>query len=119
MPASADSPPQTPPASGRGFSDRPLDLLRDRAATQGRAADHFDVNGVAFDSREVGPGDLFVALKGETTDGHRFVDQAFAAGRGGSPGRREPIAQPHVRVADTTRRSNALGIASRARSAAR
>jgi UDP-N-acetylmuramoyl-tripeptide--D-alanyl-D-alanine ligase len=40
--------------------------------------------GVTFDSREVGPGDLFLALKGETTDGHRFLDQAFAQGAAGA-----------------------------------
>jgi UDP-N-acetylmuramoyl-tripeptide--D-alanyl-D-alanine ligase len=37
--------------------------------------------GVAFDSREIGPGDLFIAMKGEATDGHKFLDRAFAAGR--------------------------------------
>ena len=34
----------------------------------------------AFDSRQVKPGDLFVAIKGETVDGHDFIDQAIDAG---------------------------------------
>lgn len=33
-----------------------------------------------FDSREVGPGDLFVALPGDVQDGHRYVTQAFDRG---------------------------------------
>jgi UDP-N-acetylmuramoyl-tripeptide--D-alanyl-D-alanine ligase len=33
-----------------------------------------------IDSRQVGPGDVFVALRGENTDGHRFVDDAFSRG---------------------------------------
>ena len=33
-----------------------------------------------FDSREVQPGDVFVALKGEKVDGHDFIDKALAAG---------------------------------------
>lgn len=32
------------------------------------------------DSREVGPGDLFVAFKGDRFDGHQFVEQAFRKG---------------------------------------
>jgi UDP-N-acetylmuramoyl-tripeptide--D-alanyl-D-alanine ligase len=36
--------------------------------------------GVAIDSRGVRPGDLFVALPGERTDGHDFVDAALAGG---------------------------------------
>jgi UDP-N-acetylmuramoyl-tripeptide--D-alanyl-D-alanine ligase len=38
-------------------------------ATGGTASEQFEVSGVAFDSREVGSGDLFLALKGETTTG--------------------------------------------------
>ncbi|MBE3583102.1 MAG: UDP-N-acetylmuramoyl-tripeptide--D-alanyl-D-alanine ligase [Limnochordaceae bacterium] len=38
------------------------------------------VQGVAVDSRAVAPGDLFVALPGERTDGHRFVLPAWQAG---------------------------------------
>ena len=33
-----------------------------------------------FDSREVEPGDVFVALKGEKADGHAFIPNALAAG---------------------------------------
>lgn len=32
------------------------------------------------DSRTMGPGSLFIAKPGETTDGHLFIDQALAAG---------------------------------------
>ena len=39
--------------------------------------------GVTFDSREVGPGDLFVAMPGTVHDGHDFVAPAFAAGAAG------------------------------------
>jgi len=38
------------------------------------------VTGVAIDSREVRPGDLFVALPGERVDGHEFAAQAASAG---------------------------------------
>lgn len=35
---------------------------------------------LVIDSRQVKPGDVFVALPGTKTDGHRYVPQAFAAG---------------------------------------
>jgi UDP-N-acetylmuramoyl-tripeptide--D-alanyl-D-alanine ligase len=88
------------------------------AATQGTASADFAVSGVAFDSREVGPGDLFLALKGESTDGHRFLDQAFAQGAAGAVVS-DPTDHPSVRVADTTAALNALGAASRKRSSAK
>ncbi len=88
------------------------------AATGGTASTPFAVNGVAFDSREVGPGDLFIALKGETTDGHRFVDGAFEQGAAGAI-TSQPVAHPHVQVADTTAALDALGVAARARTAAK
>ena len=54
------------------------------AATGGTASAPFEVTGVTFDSREVGPGDLFVAMPGTVHDGHKFVDAAFAAGAAGA-----------------------------------
>ncbi len=38
------------------------------------------LTGVSIDSRRVTPGDLFVALPGEQSDGHDHVDAALAAG---------------------------------------
>lgn len=87
-------------------------------ATGGAASESFEANGVAFDSREVGAGDLFIALRGETTDGHRFVDGAFEQGAAGAIVS-EPVAHPNVRVADTTAALDALGVAARARTAAK
>jgi len=40
--------------------------------------------GAACDSRKVRPGDVFVALKGERTDGHLFLEEAFARGAVGA-----------------------------------
>ncbi|HEY9766360.1 MAG TPA: UDP-N-acetylmuramoyl-L-alanyl-D-glutamate--2,6-diaminopimelate ligase [Chroococcales cyanobacterium] len=38
------------------------------------------VSGIAYDSRKIAPGDLFVALVGEKSDGHRFLAQAREKG---------------------------------------
>jgi UDP-N-acetylmuramoyl-L-alanyl-D-glutamate--2,6-diaminopimelate ligase len=39
-----------------------------------------EVSGVEYDSRRVKPGCLFVAMRGETSDGNRFIDQAIQSG---------------------------------------
>src|ERR1700690_1294764 len=39
-----------------------------------------DVSSVEYDSRRVKPGCLFVAMRGESSDGNRFIDQAITAG---------------------------------------
>jgi UDP-N-acetylmuramoyl-tripeptide--D-alanyl-D-alanine ligase len=83
-------------------------------ATGGTASTQFEVSGVAFDSREVGPGDLFLALKGEATDGHLFLDQVFANGAAGAVVSSQ-TPHPHVTVSDTIAALDALGVAARAR----
>lgn len=88
------------------------DIARATGGTVGGG--DFAVSGATIDSREVMEGDLFLALKGETADGHRFVDGAFARGAAGALVER-PIAQPHVLVADTTLALDALARAARAR----
>jgi len=42
-----------------------------------------DVRGVHYDSRRVGAGDVFVAMRGGTTDGNRYVRQALERGATG------------------------------------
>jgi UDP-N-acetylmuramoyl-L-alanyl-D-glutamate--2,6-diaminopimelate ligase len=39
-----------------------------------------DISAVEYDSRRVTPGTLFVAMRGESSDGNRFIEQAIAAG---------------------------------------
>jgi UDP-N-acetylmuramoyl-L-alanyl-D-glutamate--2,6-diaminopimelate ligase len=39
-----------------------------------------EITGLAYDSRQVKPGDLFVAIKGLTVDGHDFIPQALERG---------------------------------------
>jgi UDP-N-acetylmuramoyl-L-alanyl-D-glutamate--2,6-diaminopimelate ligase len=39
-----------------------------------------DVTGVEYDSRRVGAGDLFVAMRGGSVDGNKFIDGALARG---------------------------------------
>jgi Mur ligase middle domain/Mur ligase family, catalytic domain len=84
------------------------------AATGGTGSGEFDANGVAFDSREIGKGDLFFAMKGEATDGHLFIDKAFANGAAGAIVS-EPVGYPHILVDDTMAALNTLGAASRDR----
>src|SRR5882672_3368082 len=38
------------------------------------------VTGVEYDSRRVKPGSVFVAMRGESSDGNKFIDKAIAAG---------------------------------------
>jgi len=87
------------------------------AATGGTASEHFEVTGVTFDSREVGPGDLFVAMPGTVHDGHKFVAGTFAAGAAGAIVS-QPVVGPHVLVEDTFAALQALARASRERTRA-
>jgi len=83
-------------------------------ATGGLASHPFQASGVEMDSRDVRPGDVFVALKGEAMDGHKFIPQAFAAGAVAAITDR-PIDFPHVLVEDTTQALHALAHAARDR----
>lgn len=83
-------------------------------AVKGVASEDFTVSGVEIDSRDVQPGDLFFALKGEAMDGHRFVEMAFAKGAAAVVVDR-PVDGPHILVADTMDALEKLGAAARLR----
>ncbi|MCS6986914.1 MAG: UDP-N-acetylmuramoyl-tripeptide--D-alanyl-D-alanine ligase [Sphingomonadaceae bacterium] len=87
------------------------------AATGGQASASFAACGITFDSREVQPGDLFVALRGQRADGHDFVPDALARGAVAALVDR-PVKGAHVRVPDTLEALRALARAARARSSA-
>jgi UDP-N-acetylmuramoyl-tripeptide--D-alanyl-D-alanine ligase len=104
------------------FSDEnPLalwDAFSIARTVRGTANAEFLASGVEIDSRDVQPGDLFFALRGESTDGHRFVDMAFAKGAAAVVVDR-PVNGPHILVRDTMEALLRLGAASRARSRGR
>jgi UDP-N-acetylmuramoyl-tripeptide--D-alanyl-D-alanine ligase len=86
------------------------------AATSGqRVGPPFSVGGVAIDSREAEPGDLFVALSGER-DGADFIPAALARGAAGSLTHRA-VEGSAVLVPDTLAALEALGEAARRRAA--
>jgi UDP-N-acetylmuramoyl-tripeptide--D-alanyl-D-alanine ligase len=87
------------------------------AATGGVASGDFQAAGVEMDSRDVKPGDVFIALKGESMDGHRFLAPAFEKGAVAAIVDR-PVDHPHVLVKDTTIALKALAAAARDRSGA-
>jgi UDP-N-acetylmuramoyl-tripeptide--D-alanyl-D-alanine ligase len=84
------------------------------AATGGSASEPFEVTGVTFDSREVQPGDLFVAMPGTAFDGHQFVASAFSSGAAGVLVS-QSVDGPHVLVEDPFFALQALGRAARDR----
>ena len=80
------------------------------------------VGGISIDTRTLAPGDLFFAIKGDRTDGHDYLEQAFAAGAALAVVRHDfdgTAAGPLIRVPDTLEAMAALGRAGRARSSAK
>ena len=94
------------------------DAVSIAVAVGGKPSGQFQVSGVEIDSRDVVEGDLFFALKGETSDGPAFLDKALANGAVAAVVDR-PIAAPHILVDDTSSALEALARASRLRSFAK
>jgi len=88
-------------------------------ATGGTLTVPFRAAGVSIDTRSLKPGDLFVALEGESRDGHAFVADALARGAAGALVHRDvpdlPAAAPLLRVDDTLAGLTRLGAYGRAR----
>ncbi len=56
------------------------DLLSETKVLSSTADPDLEIRGVSFNSRTTQPGDLFVAVKGYESDGHRFIPMALEKG---------------------------------------
>ena len=56
------------------------DILKDLQVLSASTDMEREITGICYDSRLVKPGDLFVAVKGLTVDGHRFIPKAMELG---------------------------------------
>jgi UDP-N-acetylmuramoyl-L-alanyl-D-glutamate--2,6-diaminopimelate ligase len=75
-----------------------------------------EISRITSDSRQVGPGDLFVAIRGVKTDGHQYIKQAVEKGAGGILGESWPGfdlngERPNVVLVPNSRRALALAAA--------
>lgn len=71
------------------------------------------VTGIAYDSRQVRPGDLYVAIRGLRNDGHLYVDEALRRGATAvlvEPDGERPRSAPYA-VVPNSRRALALAAA--------
>ena len=92
-------------------------------ATGGTSIVDWQASGVSINSRDIKPGDLFVAIKGPNFDGHNFVADALDSGASGAVidhrpdglGRNAPL----LEVLDTTVALKDLGRAARQRASAK
>lgn len=91
-------------------------------ATLGHATQSFSASGLSIDTRTTARGDLFVAIQGESRDGHDFVSAALQSGAAAALVSRVPQSSPPhaplLVVANTQRALEDLARAARARASA-
>ena len=56
------------------------ELIKNIEVLSTNAAPDTEISGISYDSRLTRPGDLFVAIKGFETDGHRYIPKAMEKG---------------------------------------
>ncbi len=71
------------------------------AALSLRCSEPLTITGVSLDTRSLSAGDLFVCLRGETHDGHHYIDAALAAGAGAVLSEEDHPDPRVLRVSDT------------------
>lgn len=87
-----------------------VELVRAGVVSRVVGDDAVVATGVRHDSRDVGPGDLFVALPGGARDGVRFVDEAVSRGAVAVLAERAPagVQVPVVEASDPRRAMGAV-----------
>ena len=56
------------------------EIVKNLEILEPRADLEMEISGVSYDSRRTQPGDLFVAVRGFESDGHRFIPKAVEKG---------------------------------------
>ncbi len=80
------------------------ELLAGLPDAQARGPTDIEISGIAYDSRAVRPGNLFVAIGGFHVDGHAYIPQALEHGAAAVVGEKAtgelplPPELPHVRI---------------------
>ena len=86
------------------------DLLKGIAVLSATADMEAEITGVSYDSRETAAGDLFVAMTGYATDGHRFIPMAAEKGAACVLCENVPETDvPYVQVENTRRALSVVG----------
>lgn len=90
-------------------------------ATHGKSTGDWYATGISIDTRTIQPGDLFIAIKGDTMDGHQFVAEALKKGAAAAVVSTVPpgVTGLLLVVPDTMKAMQDLGVAARFRSHAK
>jgi UDP-N-acetylmuramoyl-L-alanyl-D-glutamate--2,6-diaminopimelate ligase len=87
------------------------DILYKVPITAVAGATDMAISNVQIDSRQVGPGSLFVAVKGVGVDGHEFISRAIAAGARAVVCEQMPADQLHeITYVQTSNSAEAAGL---------
>jgi len=79
-----------------------FELLKDVTVVKATADMDMEITGVSYDSRKTCPGDLFVAMTGFATDGHKYIGKAMELGAACVLCQNPPEGEiPYVQVADS------------------
>ena len=84
------------------------ELLKEVHILEATADLSLEICDIRYDSRAVGPGDLFVAVEGYKSDGHDFISAAAAQGAAAVLCMKKPEAAIPYILTDDTRRALAL-----------
>ncbi len=76
------------------------ELLQDLTVLHTNADLDMEIGGISYDSRRTEQGDLFVAVRGFESDGHRFIPTAFAKGAAAVLCEEPPTEGTYVQIAD-------------------
>ena len=57
-----------------------LNELLEGTGFEGQVPQELEVEGISYDTRTMKPGEVYVALRGYKTDGHRYIEEAKACG---------------------------------------